>query len=131
MMNDTLKVGVIGLGEIGQAHCDTVAQVKRARLIAVADIDQTRLADTASRTKAQPYHDYRDLLANKDLDAVISTINDIQLIRVTKCRTTGRSELSRPGSTVSPPSRINNLSGSFSSSPRLEEHSPKDKRCKP
>ena len=70
-MKDTLNIGIIGLGEIGQAHCDAFSQVGRARLVAVSDVDQTRLAETTARTKTRGYVDYRELLAHRDLDAVV------------------------------------------------------------
>lgn len=66
-----MNIGIIGLGEIGQAHCDAFSQVGRARVVAVSDVDQTRLAETAARTNAKGYADYRELLGHKGLDAVV------------------------------------------------------------
>lgn len=75
-MKSTLNIGVIGLGEIGQAHCEALARIDRANLVAVADIDQQRLAQVAGRTQATPYQDYRALLEHDGLEAVIVATPD-------------------------------------------------------
>lgn len=75
-MKSTLNIGVIGLGEIGAMHCETLAQIDRANLVAVADIDSARLNQIASQTKATPYQDYQALLAHEGLEAVIIATPD-------------------------------------------------------
>jgi predicted dehydrogenase len=71
-----LNVGVIGLGEIGAIHCDTLMQLPQAKLLAVADIDEVRAKHMAQQTGAQPYQDYQELLAREDIDAVIIATPD-------------------------------------------------------
>jgi predicted dehydrogenase len=72
----TLNIGVIGLGEIGQMHCQALAQIEQANLVAVADIDPARLAQVATQSKATAYQDYQALLAHEGLEAVIIATPD-------------------------------------------------------
>jgi predicted dehydrogenase len=71
-----LNIGVIGLGEIGAVHCDALMQIPQAKLLAVADIDEARAKQIAGQTGAQPYQDYKKLLARNDIDAVIIATPD-------------------------------------------------------
>lgn len=73
---DTLNIGVIGLGEIGQAHCDALSQIERANIVAVADIDADVLEATAEQYGATPYADYHDLMAHDGLEAVVVATPD-------------------------------------------------------
>jgi UDP-N-acetylglucosamine 3-dehydrogenase len=71
-----LNIGVIGLGEIGTLHCEALMQLPQARLLAVADIDETRAKQVAGQTGAQAYQNYKELLARADIDAVIIATPD-------------------------------------------------------
>ena len=71
-----LNIGVIGLGEIGQAHCDSLLQVERANVVAVADIDEKVLSATAERLGATPYTDYHKMMSQVGLDAVVVATPD-------------------------------------------------------
>jgi predicted dehydrogenase len=71
-----LNVGVIGLGEIGAIHCDALMQLPQAKLLAVADIDKGKAKQITQQTGAQPYQDYKELLAREDIDAVIVATPD-------------------------------------------------------
>jgi predicted dehydrogenase len=71
-----LNIGIIGLGEIGAIHCDALTQLPQAKLLAVADIDEARANHVARQTGAQPYRDYKELLAREDIDAVIIATPD-------------------------------------------------------
>jgi len=67
-----LNLGVIGVGVIGKYHLQAIASQKNARAIAVADINEEALKSAAEKFKIEKcFTDYRDLLALKDLDAVI------------------------------------------------------------
>lgn len=72
----SLNIGVIGLGEIGQAHCDALRRIERANLVAVADIDQAVLNRTAGQYGAAAYAIYADLLTHPGLDAVVIALPD-------------------------------------------------------
>lgn len=66
-----LKVGVIGTGFIGPAHIEALRRTGLADVVALADIN-----DEVAKTKAEElsipisYGNYKDLLANPDIDIV-------------------------------------------------------------
>lgn len=70
-MADTLRVGLIGCGNIGaRGHAPAYAQVAEAELVAVCDVNIGRARQVAEATGAEVYVDYHDLLAREDIDAV-------------------------------------------------------------
>lgn len=77
-MTGRLKVGVIGLGFFGSRHARVFHDHPAADLIAVAELDPTRLAETVRATDAEGYSDYRKLLALPELQAVSICLPDRQ-----------------------------------------------------
>lgn len=73
---EKLNIGVIGLGAIGQKHCNAIAVLERARLCAVADINEKVLSSTASQYSATPYIDVKEMLKHPNLDAVVVATPD-------------------------------------------------------
>ena len=75
--NDKLNIGVVGCNGMGCANTDSFLKMKDVDLIGICDVDKSvvekRVDDYAKlRTnKPKTYGDYRDLLNNKDIDAVI------------------------------------------------------------
>lgn len=72
-MNKPINVGVIGLGRLGSQYARYVsARLAGARLHAVADMQPAVLKAVAAETGASAaYADYRELLADKAVNAVI------------------------------------------------------------
>lgn len=71
MAKHKVRFGVIGLGRFGEVHCETLAGLPQAELFALCTRTESRLREFARRFKvAHAYGDYRDLLANRELDAV-------------------------------------------------------------
>lgn len=71
-MSATLNIAVIGAGRIGQIHATHLAQqVAGARLSAVADVRAAAAADLAAKLGARATNDYREALADHDVDAVV------------------------------------------------------------
>ena len=64
-----LRVGVVGVGQMGQHHARNYSEMENVKLVGVADVNQARLLEIAERFNVEAYVDYRDLL-EKDLDAV-------------------------------------------------------------
>lgn len=69
--NEKLNVGIIGLGRIADLHFPGYRSNRKARIYAVCDADE----ETARRRKKElkadkSYTDYRDLLADPEVDAV-------------------------------------------------------------
>ncbi len=63
-----LKVGVIGVGSLGQHHARNYSEIKDVVLAGVADADHARAQEIAAKHKTVAYADYHELL--KYVDAV-------------------------------------------------------------
>ncbi|MDZ7636887.1 MAG: Gfo/Idh/MocA family oxidoreductase [Bryobacterales bacterium] len=76
--NDKVQVGIIGLGMngFGQHVRGLLALQNRAEIVAVSDIYAPRVDRTLSVTRAKAYHNYEDLLADKNVEAVIISTPD-------------------------------------------------------
>jgi len=79
-----VKIGVIGTGGMGTAHCNAFARLAKAgrfdcRIVALADVCDERLAHCQKQlqdewqkdVKVDTYKDYTQLLARKDLHGVL------------------------------------------------------------
>jgi predicted dehydrogenase len=72
--NEKLNIGVIGVAAQGEYNLNSVAT---ENIVALCDIDSQRLAGaTAKFPKATTYSDYRKLLDQKGLDAVVVATPD-------------------------------------------------------
>ncbi len=69
--NDVIGLGVIGLGNISRGHLEEFGESPETRVNAVCDIYAPRLDAGVSKTGAKGYKDYRKLLADSSVDAVI------------------------------------------------------------
>ena len=68
---DRLRIGVIGLGWFGEIHCETIVGVPNLELAALCTRKPERLASLADKFGVKKtYRDYRDMLEDKDIDAV-------------------------------------------------------------
>ena len=61
------RVGVIGLGPIGNRHADVYAGNSGAELVAVCDIDRERADAAAKRLGVSAFYSVSDMLADADL----------------------------------------------------------------
>jgi predicted dehydrogenase len=66
-----IKLGLIGLGAIGNIHLGNCLKLENAELIAVSDISRKALNVAKEKGIKKTYRDYKKLLKNSDLDAVI------------------------------------------------------------
>jgi UDP-N-acetyl-2-amino-2-deoxyglucuronate dehydrogenase len=62
--------GIIGCGAISSVHAKAIAEVRDARLVAVADVSADRAEKLAEPYAAAIYTDYREMLGRDDLHAV-------------------------------------------------------------
>lgn len=70
--NDALSVGLIGAGGRGAYDAGLLVKNTSARITAVCDIEPSRIANAQKQLgNPKPYADYRDLLADKTVDAVL------------------------------------------------------------
>ncbi|MBD2070755.1 Gfo/Idh/MocA family oxidoreductase [Leptolyngbya sp. FACHB-671] len=65
---EPIRVGVIGVGSMGQKHTRVLSLLKDVELVGVSDVNVERGLDTASKYRARFFEDYRELL--KHVDAV-------------------------------------------------------------
>ncbi len=72
--NERLNIGVIGVGGRGAGD---LAAVAHENIVALCDVDENRLnAAGGKHPSAKKYFDYRELLDQKDLDAVVVATPD-------------------------------------------------------
>lgn len=71
--NDNINIGVIGTGQRGTGLISLINKIPNLNVIACCDVLPFRLKDGLKRTKnkAIAFSDYRRLLDDKDIDAVI------------------------------------------------------------
>lgn len=77
--NDRINFGVIGVGGMGTGHVHDLvnrAEADNVRCIAVCDVYQKRLLAAKALCQGQGFTDYRKLLDNPDIDAVIIATPD-------------------------------------------------------
>src|ERR1700704_446770 len=78
------RVGLIGCGWYGKADLFRLIQVAPVEVVSLCDVDKKMVADAAdmvatrqaSRKRPRTFHDYRDLLKQKDLDIVLIATPD-------------------------------------------------------
>ena len=79
-----LRVGVIGTGWYGKCDLFRLLQVAPVEVVSLCDVDSAMLDDAAERVAARQeskktprtYGDYREMLAEKDLDVVLVATPD-------------------------------------------------------
>ncbi len=79
--NDRINIGVIGCGGRGRSDAADFAEFGKknkdcCQIVAVCDVYAKRTKEAAARHNAKPYADYRELLQQSDIDAVIVATPD-------------------------------------------------------
>ena len=75
--NDAIRVAVVGIRSQGSNHIKWFSQIPGVRVVAICDVDRAFLDREAKKfrdrnEKVATYVDYRKLLEDKDIDAVIT-----------------------------------------------------------
>jgi len=65
-MMEPVKVGVVGVGHMGQYHMKTYAEMRSVELFGVADIDESRAKEVAHNYNVRWHLDYNDLIGSVD-----------------------------------------------------------------
>ncbi|MDI6790984.1 MAG: Gfo/Idh/MocA family oxidoreductase [Thermodesulfobacteriota bacterium] len=66
-----VKVGVIGVGYLGQYHAEKYASMEEADLVGIVDIDKKRAHEIAEKYGAKTYTDYKDLIGKVEAVSVV------------------------------------------------------------
>jgi predicted dehydrogenase len=69
-----VRLAAIGVGGIGGVHLDNLAEMDRANVVAVCDVDRETAATAADAHDATVYTDYHDLYEAESLDAVVVAV---------------------------------------------------------
>jgi predicted dehydrogenase len=70
-MAEKVRIGVIGVGQIGKRHLERYAQIEGGEVVAIADINAEELARVSQRFGiSDTYTNFRELLARDDIVAV-------------------------------------------------------------
>ncbi len=67
----TVRLGIIGLGNMGSSHCRSIQKMDNITLTAVADVSAARCEKVGGRYEVPAFEDYNDLLNSKLCDAVL------------------------------------------------------------
>ncbi|TBL79559.1 Gfo/Idh/MocA family protein [Paenibacillus thalictri] len=80
-MSKIWKAGIIGLGGIGEHHMGNWLKIPNTQIAAICDVNKQAVEKTGERLQLPPgkrYTDYEQLIADSDVDVVISgTSNNI------------------------------------------------------
>lgn len=63
---EPIRIGVIGVGNMGQHHTRVLSMLKDVELVGVSDINVERGLDTASKYRVRFFEDYHDLISHVD-----------------------------------------------------------------
>ncbi len=81
--NDRIRIGLIGCGGMGNANLRDFLKIKEVELVALCDVDQSRIDKTQATTAAEAAQkaafltqDFRRLIERNDIDAVINATPD-------------------------------------------------------
>ncbi len=66
-----IKVGVIGVGYLGEHHARVYSQIKGVELVGVVDIDKNKADEIARKVATKPYYDYNDIIDLVDAVSIV------------------------------------------------------------
>lgn len=70
-MSDKVRIGIIGVGQIGKVHIERYKEVPEAEIVAVSDLREDEVRRVAQENGIpSAYTDYRELLARDDITSV-------------------------------------------------------------
>jgi predicted dehydrogenase len=81
--SERITMGVVGWGMMGPGNTDAFLAQKDCQVVAACDLDKAHLDSAVNRINDQyknkdckAYHDYREMMARKDIDAVMLAVPD-------------------------------------------------------
>jgi hypothetical protein len=108
---NTKRVGLIGCGWYGKSDLLRLIQVAPVEVVSLCDVDRNMVSAAAelvasrqaSKKKARVYHDYREMLREKDLDIVLIGTPDHWHASMFMCKSQSASILSKARRCWPPP----------------------------
>lgn len=79
--NSDIRLAIVGLRKKGKEHIDLFGKIRGVRIVALCDVDTEFLDFEAKKSrdrneKVTTYTDYRKLLDDKEIDAVVIAVPD-------------------------------------------------------
>jgi len=78
-----ISLGIVGCGGMGNGNTDSFLALRECQVVAACDVDQTHLDALVKKvnghykdTGCKAYHDYRELMARSNIDAVMLALPD-------------------------------------------------------
>lgn len=71
MDNSEIRIGVVGVGYLGQHHARIYSQMPGVRLAGVADIQKDRADEIARKHSTTPFYDYKELIGKVDAVSIV------------------------------------------------------------
>lgn len=75
-MTNVIKVGVIGMGQMGVLHAKIYSRLPQVELVAICEYDDGKRKKMAEEFNCKAYKDYKLMLADSDVDAVSIVLPD-------------------------------------------------------
>lgn len=75
-MENKLRVGVIGVGQMGTYHAEIYQKLPQVELVALCEYNDQRRTEVQDQFGCTVYKEYKDLLENPDIDAVSIVLPD-------------------------------------------------------
>jgi predicted dehydrogenase len=69
---DRIRVGVVGVGYLGQHHARIFSELKDAELVGVVDTDPARAAEIAKKFKTRVYSSHEELIGNVQAVSIVA-----------------------------------------------------------
>lgn len=66
-----IRVGIIGVGYLGEHHARIYSQLDGVELVGVADVNKKRAEDIAEKTSTVPYYNYKDIINLVDAVSIV------------------------------------------------------------
>jgi len=70
-MAHKIKIAVIGVGSMGSTHAKDIIELANIKLVAVCDIDSSRVDNLAQNFGVPAFYDHLEMLEKIELDAVL------------------------------------------------------------
>ncbi len=68
--NEKVRVGVIGVGRMGQFHVNVYSEMPEVELTGISDINSGRASAIQEKFNVESFRDYRDLLKKIDVASI-------------------------------------------------------------